>query len=1224
MTPSSTDPAGAVEALAASETPYLIGVRHHSPVVAAAVPALLDAYRPDLVLIELPEELGEWLPWLAHPDTVAPVALAAARGAARTAPRRGARLVAGDDSAPGDDEGDGPLGFYPFADFSPELAAIRWAAAAGVEVAPCDLPLTHPGWRARTPDAQTDADVDRPGGTPVADRLVLTGRDGEDRWDRWVEAAAPGSSPESVRRAALAVGWALRHDAENGGGVDPVDLAREAWMRARVAAAAGRRVAVVLGAFHAPALLSGADPAPEAPPAARDLVTSLVPYTFELLDSRSGYPAGIRDPHWQQSVFDCGAEPAGVEALASSFAVRVSAALRDAGHPAGPAESREVARLATDLARLRGLPAPGRGELVEALQTTLAQGEPTGRGRAVARAMSDVLVGDRRGRLAPGTPASGLLPAVTDLLTRLRLPAPGAAPQTVRLDPLRSPLDLRREVALRRLAVCQVPYAKAEEVVGVGGADALSTAWRVHWTPATDAAITVAGLHGVTLAQAAAGRLRAQRAREIAGGGPTAAQALAGGAAAAAAAEPRAVRPRLDDVAAHVCHGGTLEEIVAGVDLVERVRAGHVPGLAPPEGLDDLVENLYAAAVRAVDGLAGATDPADARALLALVDRAGAAGRLLRLDHALARIAATGTPLMQAAAGAVRVLLELDTPEEYGLRLASWVDAPADGLTARLQGALTVAGPLLEAGDATVTPLLDRVEELPDDDFLRRLPALRGGFDALSPAARDRVLTMVTDRLDQAGGPVLDLRDALPDDPAALAAWLAADLAGRAALADLGFDRTGAGAPALAATPMTTATAPATAAMPTAAPATAEMPTAVASEPAGDARSPGVPGEDDADRAVASRTVPPAQRWRLVLGRRRDELPAAGQRLATALDELYGAGRGEGSYSAEGAGSGGQGGGRGAGFPTVREWADELEALFGARVREEVLARAASAGRVDVALALDPESVRPSVELLHAVLSLAGGMSEANLARLRPLVARLVAALTEQLARQLRPALTGLASPRRTRRPTGVLDLPGTIRANLHTARPDDRGRLLVLPERPVFRTRSRRGVEWQLIVLTDVSGSMEPSTVWAALTASILAGVPALKTHFVTFSDGVIDLTERVDDPLALLLEVRVGGGTHIAKALRYARDLVTVPSRTMVVVISDFEEGYPLSGLVSEVRTLVGAGCALLGCASLDDRGAARYSTAVAAQLVAAGMPVAALSPLELARWVGEQVNR
>jgi uncharacterized protein with von Willebrand factor type A (vWA) domain len=514
---------------------------------------------------------------------------------------------------------------------------------------------------------------------------------------------------------------------------------------------------------------------------------------------------------------------------------------------------------------------------------------------------------------------------------------------------------------------------------------------------------------------------------------------------------------------------------------------------------------------------------------------------------------------MQAAAGAVLVVLGADPVVEFGTRLASWVDTPAAEMTERLQGALVVAAPLLEAGEA-LTPLLDRIDELSDEDFLARLAGLRGGFAALSPADRDRLLRAVADRV----GPV----DAeLGASPEAHAAWLAADLAGREAVLRLSL---------------------------------------AFSESIVDSTAPG------------PRRVDATHRWRLILGRQRNALPPSMRRFAAALDELYGAGRGEGSYEVDG-----QGGGRDPSFPGVREWTEELDALFGAEVREEVLARAAAAGRLDVALALDPSSVRPSVELLHAVLTLAGGMSEARLGRLRPLVARLVAVLTAQLARRLRPALTGVTSPRRTRRRTGVLDLAGTVRANLRTARRDPDGRTLVIPERPVFRTRSRRGVDWRLVLVVDVSGSMEESTIWAALTGSILAGVPALRTHFLTFSTEVVDLTDRLDDPLALLLGVRVGGGTDIARALRYARDLVTVPTRTLVVVVSDFEESEPVTRLLGEVRTLVASGCTLLGCASLDDRGAARYSVGVAEQLVAAGMPVAAVSPLELARWVGDKVS-
>ncbi|MCY1650029.1 DUF5682 family protein [Streptomyces sp. SL203] len=99
-------------------------------------------------------------------------------------------------------------------------------------------------------------------------RSRLTGRDGDDLWDRLVEAPAPGSTPEALRRAALLTGWALRYEAEATGGVDGGDLVREDCMRAHVAEAlaSGRRPAVVVGAFHTPALLPSAAGAAGHPP----------------------------------------------------------------------------------------------------------------------------------------------------------------------------------------------------------------------------------------------------------------------------------------------------------------------------------------------------------------------------------------------------------------------------------------------------------------------------------------------------------------------------------------------------------------------------------------------------------------------------------------------------------------------------------------------------------------------------------------------------------------------------------------------------------------------------------------------------------------------------------------------------------------------------------------------------------------------------------------------
>ncbi|MER6630362.1 DUF5682 family protein [Streptomyces sp. NPDC000987] len=1274
------EPRAAVAALADHAEPYLLGVRHHSPALAAAVPALLDACRAEVVCVELPAEFQPWLAHLAAPETVAPVALA------------------------GTGEG-GRLGFYPFADFSPELAAVRWAREHGADVVCCDLPMSDPRWHteAALPAGDTRTAVAEagtgPGPAPFAEALAAagTGRDGDDLWDRCVEVLAPGCTPEAIRRAALGVGWALRRDAESAGGVPEADLAREAHMRETIARAGegGRRVAAVVGAFHAPALTAPdtagsaaadtagptaaevpgstvADPAgltvvevsgstvadPAGPtvvevpgstvadpagPAAPDIpasaaagttgptatgvpastapqvpapdtpgrstagrpaavgegpavVTSLVPYAFDLLDSRSGYPAGIRDPRWQQAVFTAAGDPAELRRAAARAITDVCRELRAAGHTASTGEAAETLRVACDLAALRGLAAPGRGEILEALTAVMGQGEPLGRGRALARALETVLVGTDRGRTAPGTPRSGLGPSVEAELAALRLPHPDdPAPREIRLDPLRSALDGRREILLQRLAVCAAGYGEPVRVTGTGDGTALTTRWRLSWSPSVPVRLDLAGTRGVTAALAAEGTLRETFRKEAADGGPTCALVLAGLEAAARCDLPALLAERLTDAAEVLPATATLPELLTALDLLEALRREHLPGTTPQarRTAAQLATELLDAAVRALPGLAGSDDPQDAAALVALSARAGEHRLGLRMDDALRTLARDGSPLVQGAALASRALLDLDPVADLGARAAGWTDTATtpDGrraLARRLTGLLSGAAPLLQSAPAALDPLLERIDTLSDQEFLDRLPALRGGFDTLTPAGRDRLLHTVTERL----GHRVDL--SLNAPPHLLALWTAADTTGRTALTALGLP-TGTEQPAHPATQQTH-------------PVTPPAPEHPAPRPG---------------PAPRARELPPTDRWRLLLGRETDRLPQHARRYAHALDELYGAGRGEGSADL-GRGDGqGQGGGQGASFPTAREWAEELQALFGTEVREEVLARAADQGRTDVLTELDPDAVRPSIDLLTSVLSLAGGLPEHHLARLRPLVRRLVDELARELATRMRPALTGLATPRPTRRPGGRLDLPRTLRANLaHTRRTSD-GRTLVVPQRPVFSTRSRTEADWRLILVVDVSASMEASVVWSALTAAVLGGVPTLSTHFLAFSTEVIDFTDRVDDPLSLLLEVRVGGGTHIAAGLAHARTLVTVPSRTLVVVVSDFEEGAPLGGLLGEVRSLAGSGAHLLGCAALDDSGAPRYSVPVARQLVAAGMPVAALSPQALARWVGDRLR-
>jgi hypothetical protein len=1153
------DPARALDELASCTTPWLFGVRHHSPACSIALPSLLDNLQPTVVAIELPEDLGHWIEWLGHPEAEAPLAVAAV-------------------SKSGDD-----LGFYPFADFSPELVAIRWARAHAVPVVAIDLPAAKRAPRER-------------GGEVVGIEARLKGAD-DDSWEHMVEAPATAQDAERVRRAALLYRWALRLDSARASGVSELDLAREAHMRAaleRLGASHGPRVAAIVGSFHAAALLP--DPtlwtAPTSSTSERAaLVSSLIPYAFELLDARSGYPAGIRDPAWQHRLWQTQRDRGEVAVLVAQCLVEITRLIRAKGLPAAVPDAHAAAELAISLAALRGLAAPGRRELVEGVQTALAQGELFGRGRVVAGAMEQVLVGRHRGHLAPGTPRSGLAPHVLSLMDALRLPR-GAMqePEDVRLDPLRSPIDRRRHVALARMHACGIPYGTELESVAAGGVESLTSVWRLMFTPTTEAVIELAGLRGVTLQQAAMGALRAEAGRLAADDklGAMALVALTASAADAGAGE--LVREWLAELTGKRLAEATLAELIALIALIDRILAGHVVGL--PADVDDAVPGeidvftapimdramVLSVAVASVLGLAGSESLDDARALAELVrllerpEHAGLGDS--RLRWSIDQLVETGTPVIAGAAEVIRVLIGTRTAEELAQTIGAWVDVAVDAggrraLANRLRGALVIAGPLFEAAPVFMDGMLERVERLVDADFLVRVPALREGFETLSTASRRRLLRALGDRLGEtdARGEGLDVATAVA--PELLVAAAEADRVGRTAMERIAR-------PALV--------------VPQIEPATRT-----------------------AHRAIPDHAIPVRDRWRMILGHERDRMRPLSLRAARALDELYGQGHGEGSRG---------GGGQEHGYPTVRAWKEEIDELFGNRVFEEVAGKAALQGRVGALLELDPEQVQPSVELLEQVLSLKGGLGEGNLGRMRALIRRIVDDLVRELAVRVRPALMGALSARPTRRPTGVLHLARTVAANLARTRIEN-DRVTIIPEKLYFKSRSRRHMDWHIVLVVDVSGSMEPSVIYSAMMAAILSAVPWIDVRFITFSTEVIDLSEHVTDPLALLLEVSVGGGTHIAKGLRYARSLVTIPQRTIMITVSDFEEGFSVDSLVGEVRALVESGVTCLGLAALDDSGAPRYSVQIAEQVAGAGMPVAALTPRELARWIGEKIR-
>jgi Mg-chelatase subunit ChlD len=370
-------------------------------------------------------------------------------------------------------------------------------------------------------------------------------------------------------------------------------------------------------------------------------------------------------------------------------------------------------------------------------------------------------------------------------------------------------------------------------------------------------------------------------------------------------------------------------------------------------------------------------------------------------------------------------------------------------------------------------------------------------------------------------------------------------------------------------------------------------------------------------------------RWRLVLGPEAEEglgcgLEGIEAERDQALDFLYhreyGPDRNVRRPTRPGAG-----GGLEESRLTVPEWVNAVHTLFPRRTVERIERDALERYHLQE-LVTDPgllARARPSQTLLRAVLHTKHLMNQEVLAVARTLVRQVIEQLLEKLARPVRAAFLGAADRRRRSHLKAArnFDARTTVHRNLAHYDPSS-GRLFI--RTPYFYSRVRSQADrWQLIVLVDESGSMADSVIHAAVTAAVFVGIRSLRTHLVLFDTSVVDVTEHVSDPVEAVMKVQLGGGTDIGGALAYAAQLVENPRRTIVVLITDFEEGGPLDRLYRVTRHLIESGVTVLGLAALDERAEPNYDRGTAERLAALGVHVAAMTPGELAEWVAQKVR-
>jgi hypothetical protein len=531
------DPAGALAAFLDSlrgERLLFFPVRHHSPACAWHLRQLIREARPASVMIEGPETFDRFVVDLQRAETVPPVAIYT-HVVERQVPR-GGRGEAREERRIGS--------FYPLCDYSPELVALREAAAVGARVGFCDLDYPRQvrceeadlRERRRLTSLLSEAQLQESAYLrALAKRHGC--RDPHELWDRLFESRFREIATHDFVRQVAAYCWFARAHAPAARLERDGTVAREAHMAARIhreltrlrRAATGRAreagseatgpLMVVTGGFHTPALALGwarswkVELPPPAP--AEQVLEALIPYGFAQLDALNGYAAGMPSPGFYQRLWETAGESAGAihEAVALDLLTELPARLRKAGASLQLSTADAIAAFAQAvlLARARGNDGPAREDLLDGMRSCFVKGELDVEGQLVLDLALELMRGDRVGRLPPDVKLHPLVADFRAQAEALRLERDTGTPRELALEIYRRPRHRQISRLFHRLAFLDVPYARC-----VGGPDFVMgrdldlqiERWECAWSPLADGALIEKGLYGSTIEQACVALLR--------------------------------------------------------------------------------------------------------------------------------------------------------------------------------------------------------------------------------------------------------------------------------------------------------------------------------------------------------------------------------------------------------------------------------------------------------------------------------------------------------------------------------------------------------------------------------------------------------------------------------------------------------------------------------------------------------------------------------------------
>lgn len=488
----------------------LFPVRHHSPVCAYQLVKTIAEYKPEIILIEGPENANSLIPVLTDDNTKLPAAIYYYYKDTK-------KLVS--------EDAEDYKCYYPFLYSSPEYNALKQAKMLGIPAGFIDMPYCdilintaeNNGLRKNT-DKHSYADDTYFTKSRFYEKLCdeTKVRSFDEFWEKYFEIGGLYLTPEKFVRQFHT--YCIITRAETSAEEMQADgtYARESHMAKRVSEAMEKynKILVVTGGFHSLGIYELLGEKKIKSPKLRKIPASLhgcypMAYSYEAADALHGYASGMSFPYFCDSITKkllAGDSPESVyNDTTFDLLVRVAKQTNKKDIPVSIADVTSAKALMDGLSALRNSRQSGMYELHDAVTSTFIKGEKTLSSALPLDILRKFATGDDVGFIGDKSHVPPLITDFEEQSRKFRLKIDDANPNDVEISLFTNQSQMEKSRFLHRMDFMNTGFAtmkKGPDLHSNKGRSRVREEWRYERSPQVDSSLIDHITDGFTIEEA--------------------------------------------------------------------------------------------------------------------------------------------------------------------------------------------------------------------------------------------------------------------------------------------------------------------------------------------------------------------------------------------------------------------------------------------------------------------------------------------------------------------------------------------------------------------------------------------------------------------------------------------------------------------------------------------------------------------------------------------------